>query len=77
MAGEGTYICHLDDETQAKALRELRENPRQRASQIEALRSWVKSQPHITTRTGASITETSVDSSICAERKACHLCIMN
>ena len=51
--GEGTYVCTLDEETQRVAREELFEDPKQRASQIQALRHWVKSQPHITRcRTG-------------------------
>ena len=52
MAGEGTYKCTLSKETLAKAKKELNEDPKQRASQIEALRNWCQEQPHINSRTG-------------------------
>ena len=45
-------MCKLDDQTLAKAKSELNEDPKQRAGQIEALRQWVKNQPHINSRTG-------------------------
>ena len=50
--GEGTYVCTLDDSTLKKAKDELNEDPVQRASQIETFRQWVKSQPHLKSRTG-------------------------
>ncbi len=51
-SGEGTYVCKLDDKTKKKAKNELNEDPKQRASQIETFRQWVKAQPHISSRTG-------------------------
>ena len=48
------YVCKLPQKTQDKARKELNEDPRQRASQIQALRTWVTSQPHIRSRTGSS-----------------------
>ncbi len=53
--GEGSYVCTLDEKTLEKAKKELNEDPKQRASQIEAFREWVKTQPHITSRTGIQI----------------------
>ncbi len=50
--GEGTYVCTLDEKTLKKAKAELNEDPKQRASQIETFRQWVKAQPHIKSRTG-------------------------
>ena len=49
---EGTYVCTLDEATLQKAKEELNEDPKERASQIETFRQWVKSQPHLTSRTG-------------------------
>ena len=55
--GEGTYVCTLDKDTQKIAKKELFEDPKQRASQIETFREWVKSQPHfVNCRTGMMIT---------------------
>ncbi|CAH1779665.1 unnamed protein product [Owenia fusiformis] len=45
--GEGTYECTLDDKVFKKAVKELNEDPKQRALQIEALRQWVIQQPHL------------------------------
>ena len=53
MSGEGSYTCALKPDTLEKAKRELNEDPKQRASHIQALRDWVTSQPHIRSRTGA------------------------
>ena len=53
--GEGTYVCTLDDAALKKAKDELNEDPAQRASQVETLRQWVKSQPHLKSRTGRKI----------------------
>ena len=50
--GEGIYVCTLDETTLKKAKDELNEDPKQRALQIETFRQWVKSQPHIISRTG-------------------------
>ena len=50
--GEGTYVCTLDETTLQKAKDELNENPQERASLIETFRQWVKSRPHLTSRTG-------------------------
>ncbi len=51
-SGEDTYICKLDENTLKRAKEELNEDEIQRASQIETLRQWVKSQPHLRSRTG-------------------------
>ncbi len=64
--GEGTYVCTLDEKTLKKAKAELNEDPKQRASQIETFRQWVKAQPHISSRTGLytdSGVQTKVESS--------------
>ncbi|XP_064640508.1 alpha-tocopherol transfer protein-like [Lineus longissimus] len=49
--GEGTYECQLDDAAKKTAKSQLNENPKERASQIEKLRTWLKQQPHLTCRT--------------------------
>ena len=56
MSGEGNYVCTLSQKTLEKARKELHEDPKQRASQIETLRHWVKSQPHLRSRTGTTVT---------------------
>ena len=48
----GTYICTLDKKTVKKAKEELNEDPKQRASQIQTLRDWAESQPHLRSRLG-------------------------
>ncbi len=46
------YICTLDDKTAKKAKDELHEDPKERISQVETLRKWIKQQPHIRCPTG-------------------------
>ena len=46
------YVCTLDKVTLKKAQKELNECPKERLLQVEALRSWVQRQPHLTSRTG-------------------------
>merc|ERR1711970_645523 len=45
--GEGTYVCTLSEELQKKAEEELGEVPSRRAQDIQAIRDWLKKQPHI------------------------------
>ena len=42
------YICTLDDASIKKAKEELNEDPQDRLAAVQALRNWVKEQPHIT-----------------------------
>ena len=46
------YECQLDEYSLKKAITELHEDPKQRLSSIQTLRTWVRSQPHFTCRTG-------------------------
>jgi hypothetical protein len=48
---EGTYVCKLSPELQERARVELNEDPKRRAGDIEAIRVWMKKQPHINGRT--------------------------
>ncbi|XP_064640896.1 alpha-tocopherol transfer protein-like [Lineus longissimus] len=48
---EGDYVCALDSKLQDRARKELMEDPRERASQIESMRSWIKQQAHFHCRT--------------------------
>jgi len=48
---EGTYVCKLSAELQERARVELNEDPERRAGDIEAIREWMKKQPHINGRT--------------------------
>ncbi|CAL4095895.1 unnamed protein product [Meganyctiphanes norvegica] len=45
--GDGTYVCTLSEELQKKAEEELGEVPSRRAKDIQAMRDWLKKQPHI------------------------------
>ncbi len=68
--GEGTYVCNLDEKTLKKAKKELNEDPKQRASQIETFRQWVKAQPHIKSRTGMKrFLQMGGHSYLCLEKK--------
>jgi len=44
------YVCTLSPELQKQALEELNEDPERRAQDIEAIRTWLKKQPHINAR---------------------------
>ena len=46
------YVCTLDDVTQQKATRELHEDPLDRMNAVQALRDWIRSQPHLSVRQG-------------------------
>jgi hypothetical protein len=45
------YVCTLDEYTLEKAKQELFEDPKQRLGAVQTLRKWIKSQPHLTSRT--------------------------
>ena len=47
-----SYVCNLSPELIQKAKDELNEDPDRRAEDIEAIRSWLKKQPHINARMG-------------------------
>ncbi len=46
------YVCTLDDKTAKKAKDELHEDPKERLSQVETFRKWIKQQPHLRCPTG-------------------------
>jgi len=49
-AAEDNYVCQLDERTEEKAIKELNENPKDRLNAVEALRTWIQQQPHLTFR---------------------------
>lgn len=49
------YVCTLSDRDLKKAKDELHEDPKERESQIEAFRKWIKQQPHLKCPTGKSV----------------------
>jgi len=53
-AAEDKYVCKLDERTAEKAKKELNEDPKDRLNAVDALRTWIQQQPHITFRTGQS-----------------------
>jgi len=52
------YVCKLDKRTVDKAKKELNEDPKDRLNAVNALRTWIQQQPHITIRTGLSTAST-------------------
>ena len=53
-AAEDNYVCKLDERTAEKAKKELNEDPKDRLNAVDALRTWIQQQPHITLPTGWS-----------------------
>jgi len=51
---DSDYVCKLDERTLEKAKKELNEDPKDRLNAVDALRTWIQQQPHITFRTGQS-----------------------
>ena len=49
---EPEYVCTLDEASLKKAKDELGEDPKERDSQVKALREWVLSQKHLSAATG-------------------------
>jgi len=49
-AAEDNYVCKLDERTEEKAIKELNEDPKDRLNAVEALRTWIQQQPHLTFR---------------------------
>lgn len=43
-----SYVCQLDAKTAEKAKKELNEDPKDRMNALNALRTWIDQQPHIT-----------------------------
>jgi len=53
-AAEEKYVCKLDAKSLEKAKKELNEDPKERLSAVDALRTWIQQQPHITFKGGRS-----------------------
>ena len=53
-AADDNYACKLDARTAEKAKKELNEDPKDRLKAVDALRTWIQQQPHITFRCGQS-----------------------
>ncbi|KAK8726798.1 hypothetical protein OTU49_010060 [Cherax quadricarinatus] len=51
MPGAEEYVCTLSEEVQRLAQEELGEDPKRREEDIEAVRTWLKRQPHLNART--------------------------
>jgi len=45
------YVCTLDEYSLEKAKRELFEDPKQRLGAVKTLRDWIRTQPHLCSRT--------------------------
>ena len=54
MAADDKYVCQLDAKTAEKAKKELNEDAKDRLNAVDALRTWIQQQPHITFNTGQS-----------------------
>jgi len=48
------YVCTLDERSTEKAKKELNEDAKDRLNAVDALRTWIQQQPHITFNTGQS-----------------------
>jgi len=48
------YVCQLDAKSIEKAKKELTEDAKDRLNAVDALRTWIQQQPHITFRCGSS-----------------------
>ena len=53
-AAVDNYVCQLDAQTAEKAKKELNEDAKDRLNAVDALRTWIQQQPHITIETGQS-----------------------
>jgi len=53
-ANEDNYVCKLDASTIEKAKKELKEDAKDRLGAVDALRTWIQQQPHITFKAGQS-----------------------
>ena len=53
-AAADDYVCKLDERSAEKAKKELNEDPKDRLNAINALRTWIQQQPHITFNLGQS-----------------------
>ncbi len=46
------YVCTLSERDLQKAKDELHEDPKERESQVETFRKWIKQQTHLQSPTG-------------------------
>jgi len=53
-ATDDKYVCQLDAKTAEKAKKELNEDAKDRLNAVDALRTWIQQQPHITFNTGTA-----------------------
>jgi len=53
-ATDDKYVCTLDERSAEKAKKELTEDAKDRLNAVDALRTWIQQQPHITFNTGQS-----------------------
>jgi len=56
-AADDSYVCTLDAKSTEKAKKELNEDAKDRLNAVDALRTWIQQQPHITYNTGQSIND--------------------
>jgi len=54
-AAADSYVCQLDARSAEKAKKELNEDAKDRLNAVNALRTWIQQQPHITYETGQSV----------------------
>jgi len=53
-ATDDKYVCTLDAKSAEKAKKELSEDAKDRLNAVDALRTWIQQQPHVTFNTGQS-----------------------
>ena len=53
-SSEDKYVCALDAKSIEKAKKELNEDAKDRLNAVDALRTWIQQQPHITFNVGQS-----------------------
>jgi len=51
-SSEDKYVCALDAKSIEKAKKELNEDAKDRLNAVDALRTWIQQQPHITFNLG-------------------------
>jgi len=57
-AAADDYVCQLTAWSEEKAKKELNEDPKDRLNAVDALRTWLQQQPHITFKLGQSTINT-------------------
>jgi len=70
---DATYVCKLDEQSAEKAKKELNEDPKDRLNAVDALRTWIQQQPHITFRTGLSTASMFLTRDASANAKCCSI----